>query len=70
LHGCELGGGDVEKFFNWVIVVEEVDVDVEDVLVSGAGRVSASDVVVFYEHWGVGGGGRLEGKWALEVLSG
>ena len=65
-----MGGEEVKEFVNGIVVVGEVDVYVEGVLVSGVGRVNASDVVVFYEHWGVGGGGRFEGKWALEVVFG
>ena len=70
MHGCELGGEEVHEFANGVIIVWEVVVDVEGVFVAGISRVDAGDVVVFYDHWGVGGGVGLEGKWALDVLFG
>ena len=65
-----MGGEEVEDFVDCVVIFREVDVDIEAAFVSGVVRVNAGDVVVFYEHRGVGGGGGLEGKWALEVLSG
>ena len=70
MHECELGNEEVEELVDNVVIAWEIDVDINGVFVSGVGRVNAGDVVVFYEHWGVGGGGGLEGKWALEVLSG
>ena len=48
----------------------EVDVDVEGCFVARVGLVDAGDVVIFYGHWGMGGGVRLKSEWALEVLSG
>ena len=70
MHRCKLGGEEVEDFVNCVIIVGEVDIDIKVVFISGVGRVYAGDVVVvFNEHRTVGGGGGLEGKWALEVLS-
>jgi len=65
-----LGGEKVEDFVDCVVIVRDVDVDIEAAFVSGVGQGNVGDVVVFYEHRGVGGGGGLEGKWALEVLSG
>ena len=70
MHICELGGEEVEDFVDCVVIAREVDVTIEAAFVSGAGRVNAGDVVVFYYHRGVGGGGGLEGMWALEVLFG
>ena len=65
-----MGGEEVKEFVDSVVIAWALDVGVEGVFVSGVGRVNTGDVVVFYEHRGVGGGGELEGKWALEVLSG
>ena len=64
-----MGGEEVEDFFNCVIVVGNVDIQIKSAFVLGLGRVDAKDVVVFNEHRAVGGAGGLEGKWALEILS-
>ena len=65
-----MGGEEVEEFVDCVVIAREVDVDIKGVFISRVGLANAGDVLVFYEHQGVGGGGVLEGKWALEVLSG
>ena len=64
-----MGAKEVKDFVDCVVIVRKVDEDLDVTFISGVGRVNAGDVLVFYEHKGVGGGSGLEGKWALEVLS-
>ena len=64
-----MGGEEVEDFVNCVVEAGKVDVDIQVAFVSEVGRLDAEDVVIFDENRVMGGGGGLEGEWALKILS-